>query len=122
MLKLFKKIGSVFILIIAIYVLLDFNLRLPSSMIRLRYLISTPIGTNISDVKKYLETNNYENIYVINFGYSRTPSFENQGSYYIKLNIGDYRWIFVTDVLVIWIFDGNKELIEIIVRKITDVL
>ncbi len=122
MLKLFKKIGSVFILIIAIYVLLDFNLRLPSSMIRLRYLISTPIGTNISDVKKYLETNNYENIYVSNFGYSRAPSFEDQGSYYIKLNIGDYRWIFVTDVLVIWIFDGNKELIEIIVRKEIDAL
>ncbi len=120
--KIFKKIIAIFILIVAIYVLSDFNLKLPSSMIRLRYLISTPIGTNISDVKKYLETNNYENVYVSNFGYSRAPSFEDQGSYYIESNIGDYRWIFVTDVLVIWIFDGNKELIEIIVRKITDVL
>ncbi len=118
MLKLFKKIGSVFILIIAIYVLLDFNLRLPSGMIRLRYLISTPIGTNISDVKKYLETNNYENVYVINFGYS----IEDQGSYYIKLNIGDYRWIFVRSVVGIWIFDENKKLIEIIVRKEIDAL
>ncbi len=120
--KILKKIIAVFILIIAIYVLLDFNLKLPTEMIKLKYLIVTPINTNMSDVEKYLQNNNYKIRAISNFRYTRTPSFESQGSYYIESNIGDYRWIFVTDVLVIWIFDENEKLIEIIVRKITDAL
>ncbi len=122
MLKLLKKIIAVFILIIAIYVLSDFNLRLPSGMIRLRYLISTPIGTNMSDVVKYLQKNNYEIWSINDFGYKPFSSDKRQGDYHIKSYVGEYRWIFNTDVLVIWVFDKDKKLIEIIVRKQTDAL
>ncbi len=122
MLKLFKKIDFVFILIIAIYILLDFNLKLPTKIIRRRYLISTPIKSNMLYVKRYLKRNNYDGIYISRFGYRTNIYNARKGSYYIKANIGDYRWIFVTDVLVIWIFDENQELIEIIVEKETDAL
>ncbi len=120
--KILKKIIAVFILIIAIYVLLDFNLKLPTEMIKLKYLIVTPINTNMSDVEKYLQNNNYKIRAISNFRYTRTPSFESQGSYYIRANIGNYRWLFARSVIGIWIFDEDKKLIEIIVRKEIDAL
>ncbi len=115
--KSFKKKASIFILLIAIYTLIDLDLKLPSWIIRLRYFVSTPIRTNMSDVEKYLQKNNYEIWSINNFGYSTNIYEIEQGFYHIKSYVGEYRWIFVTDILVIWIFDKDKKLIEIIVRK-----
>ncbi len=71
----------------------------------------------MSDVEKYLQKNNYEIWSINNFGYSTNTYDMKQGFYHIESYVGEYRWIFVTDVLVIWIFDKDKKLIEIIVRK-----
>ncbi len=120
--KSFKKKASIFILLIAIYALIDLNLKLPSGIIRLRYLISTPIKTDMSDVKNYLQNNNYKIRTTSNFGYTRTPSFESQGFYHIRANIGEYRWLFTRSVIGIWIFDEDKKLIEIIVEKEIDII
>ncbi len=120
--KSFKKKFSIFILLIAIYALINLNLKLPSGIIRLRYLISTPIKTNMSDVKSYLEKNNYKIWYVSNFGYSTNTYEIEQGSYHIGVIIGEYRWIFARSVVVIWIFDEDKKLIEIMVEKHIDII
>ncbi len=120
--KSFKKKASIFILLIAIYALINLNLKLPSGIIRLRYLISTPIKTDMSDVKNYLEKNNHEIWYVSNFGYRKTPFEKRQGSYHIGVIIGEYRWLFTRSVISIWIFDEDKKLIEIIVEKEIDII
>ncbi len=122
MLKLSKKIINVFILIIAIYILVDFNLKLPTGIIRRKYLIITPIRTDMSVVKKYLEKNNYHIMSISNFGYNSYSYEKEQGSYYIRVVIGEYRWIFVRSVTGVWIFDEDKKLIEIVVEKYIDAL
>ncbi len=55
MLKFYKKITSIFILIITIYVLIDFNLKLTTGIIKRRYLIITPMKTSMSDLEEYLK-------------------------------------------------------------------
>ncbi len=76
----------------------------------------------MSDVEKYLKNNNYEIWNINNFGYRNYPSDKKQGFYHIKIVIGEYRWLFTRSVIGIWIFDENKQLIEIIVRKEIDAL
>lgn len=106
-------------------------LRSSEEQIRKNMLELTPIGMSMDDVIKVIQSNDKWEIEWINneYGYgidnSGTPG-ENRdmriGEKSIRIHLGEYRTLFVTDVLVYYGFDTDSKLIEISVRKDTDSL
>ena len=117
---------------IVLAVIMSNPLRWPDSRIRANMLKHTPIGTNIVDVIKFVESNEnwkiyhiYQNGYMLKDGIISRPSKQNEysvGVTSMEVRLGEYRTIFATDVSIFFAFDEDSKLIDIGVLKENDVL
>ena len=126
------------ILLLIIFTISVFSnpLRWSDERIRAYMLKRTPVGTNMEDVINIIEKNKKWKIDTIsnNGGYMLqhgSPTFVTPynidfggaiGTQSIRANLGEYRNIFVTDVLVFFGFDENSRLVDLHVRKDIDAL
>ena len=89
-------------------------------------LVITPIGLNMEDVMKVIESHDAWEIWQIS--HEHGPDYSSGvGEKYIRTHIGQYRenckfGIGVTGVVVWWAFNEDAELVDIFVRKDTDAL
>lgn len=87
-------------------------------------LKSTPIGTKMEDVVKFIESEKKWKIDYISYeqGFWHQRIYPNRtvGKKSIRAELGEYRFVFATSVTVFWGFDENSKLIDIWVWKTTD--
>lgn len=119
--------------LITVVILLSNPLIRSEERIRANMLKLTPISMSMDDVLKVIESNKKWKVrYTFENGYSMLGG-QPSGPYYdeddtiigvksMDVHIGEYRTIFVTDVLVFYAFDEDLKLIDIAVRKDTDSL
>ena len=119
-----KKIINIFsVIILIIFIiricLLMNPLRGCECEIKSWVLTSMPYGTDINDVESIADEEGWR----INTNYtggSYNTRYYKLGAESMRINIGSYRNIFVTDVVIFPIFDNDGKLIEIYVEKYTD--
>ena len=109
------------IMIVAVAIFLSNPLRKSNDQIRESVLEITPLGTNMEDVLKVIETKKKWKVVWINNDYKHEFTDLSGdfviGTTSIKASIGKYRNFFEVDVQVYWGFDENSKLIEVEVRK-----
>ena len=119
------------IALLSVLLILSNPLRKPVEDIRETVLKSIPIGMDMDEVLNIIENNKKWKISHTNhkYGYgidkNGRPGENNDvhvGEKSIRANIGSYRNIFITDVIIYFGFDENSKLIDIAVRKDTDSL
>lgn len=129
----YLTIGLSAMVLIAGGVLLSNPLRRSEEQIRENLLKITPIGTNMEDVVQVVENNKdwtargtFDSGYLMINGRPRQPSSYSStvdnvvGASSMQVDIGEYRTIFATDVIVFYAFDEEFKLIDITVCKEVD--
>lgn len=122
--KSIKLIILGLLIVFGVAILITNPLLRSEENIRERLLESTPIGTNMGDVIKFIENNKKWKIDQISYEHG----FNHQGIYpsrevgekSIRVELGDYRFVLETSVTVFWGFNKNSELIDIWVWKTVD--
>ncbi|MFF2888535.1 hypothetical protein [Paenibacillus sp. NPDC057967] len=131
-----KKAMLALLIVLVIIVLFEVirtlsNPLTPSDdQLRSRFLEQTPLGTSMEDVIQSIDSKKDWRIkYIDNdngFTHQRKRPAEKIGVRHIRVHIGEYRvysnLYFATDVVVFYGFNENNELVDIWVRKDTDVL
>lgn len=121
----------VLIILILIIISLLNPLRKSEIEIKKDIIQIVPIATDINDVIKIIKNNKEWDIRFIDYksGYSidKLGNYDIDGKIFIgtksiKVHLGEYRNIFVTDVLAYFGFDENSNLIDTTVIKETDSL
>jgi len=83
--------------------------RMTIEEIREQLLLETPIGTHIEDVSSFVDKNEDWNLIPTMYPYR------------VWVHLGGYRYfVFWTDVSANWRFDEEFRLVDIVVRKSTD--
>jgi hypothetical protein len=128
---LFVLIGFAAIILVMVIVMLLNPLRRSEERIREDLLKVTPIGTDMQrarfdspgKVVAVSETSGYSMLHGRPNGPSSSVPFSEQniiGVKYIKVWLGHYNPIFITDVIAYYAFDEDSKLIDIAVRKDKD--
>ncbi|MBR1970912.1 MAG: hypothetical protein IKA17_11230 [Clostridia bacterium] len=130
--KFFYALHILLIVLLTISVIIFVNpLRRTEKTIRKTVLKTIPIGTSMDETIKKIKSNTYWEIDSISESNGYTVSKDGRpsegggeeiGSKYIRVWLGGYRNIFVTDVSAWLAFDENSNLIEITIRKDVDAL
>jgi len=125
--KRWKSLIVVLLLIAGIICVIVLNpLRRSEEHIRNRLLQELPLGTQLAEVKKYIEKKGWEISYVAeNSGFLDQRNRPNTvvGEKSIRASLGDYQDIpFKANVTVFWGFDKDSRLIDVWVWKTWDAL
>jgi len=123
--KMITVIVLVFVIVLVVISFLSASPRLPSNILRRRLLCSTPMGTSMTDVRKFL----VEKRLIINpngelnggipYSWAKMkPHPKRVSSKCVYTTLGWYTGIpFRVGVQVFWGFDDQSRLVDIWVRK-----
>lgn len=99
------------------------DLRLPGTAIEERLKVMTPLGTPHTVVVAELQNKKYKVAQIVHAHVSPLSSYPPtslDGEGFIRVELGEYRTIFITSVEAFFIFDLGDNLIDVKVRKTTD--
>jgi len=124
--KLFIFIILLLLLSIGVILILSNPLLRSEKSLRKMILKKTPIGSNMDDVIKYINSKKKWKVAWISYdsGFYHQGIFPEKviGSKSIRVNIGEYGLIFKTSVTVFWGFNEDSKLIDIWVWKTVDAI
>lgn len=123
-------IGKIILLILVLLVVIGTIMLITNPLLRSeekirgKLLDSTPIGTKMDDVIKFIESNKKWKVawisYEHGFNHQRLIPRKIIGEKSIRVEMGEYRFFLTASVTVFWGFDENSELVDIWVWKTTD--
>jgi len=117
-------IGLALFLVLIIGTLFIFSnpLYRPPETIRSNLLSEIPLGSYRDEAVEFINMHEEWVIHSERFGNVRVHGRTiGDPTYYIRVHMGYYRFIFHTDVTAFWRFDEEGILIDIVVRKTRDV-